>query len=55
MWFVYYGLQIGLSREETENTKHGEMMDLISCHQIYNGTADPADKKLTFDEFIALR
>lgn len=38
-------------------TPVGEMMDMISCLAVYNGTAEEKEKKqkMTFDEFMALR
>lgn len=41
---VYYGSLFGMSREEVLSTRWGEMLDLISCHAIYNG-AKPKKKK----------
>lgn len=46
-----------MSREETLNTRVGEMMDLLACRSISKG-ADPKKKKkknMTFDEVLALR
>lgn len=53
-WYLFYGYQIGLSRQETLTTIYGEFMDLISCLSIYNG-ADQKKKKIDFDEVINLR
>lgn len=37
--------------------RFGEMIDMITCLSIYNGSAEPVNKKrkLTYDEAIALR
>lgn len=45
-----------MSREETMNTRVGEMMDLLACRSISKG-AEPKQKKkeMTFDEVLALR
>lgn len=53
-WFVFYGLQLGMTRQETLDTPYGEMLDLINCLAIYNGGADEK-RKLTFDEIMNLR
>lgn len=39
-WFVFFGHQLGMSRQETLSTRYGEMLDMISCLAIYNGGAD---------------
>lgn len=38
-------------------TKMGEMLDMITCLSIYNGSAEPKEKKkrMSYDEAIALR
>ena len=54
-WYVYYGLRLGLSRDETEVMRIGEMMDLIACDQIYNGIAEQVQEPMPFDEAIKLR
>ena len=56
-WFVFYGHEMNMSRDETMNTRYGEMLDLINCKAIYNGGAEQKIRKrnLTFDEIISLR
>lgn len=44
-----------MTRQETMLTPYGEMLDLISCLAIYNGGAKEKDRKLSFDEFFALK
>lgn len=43
-----------MSREETLNTRFGEMVDLISCLAVFTGSAEEK-KKLTFDEILQMR
>ncbi|HIS65153.1 MAG TPA: hypothetical protein IAA83_07275 [Candidatus Avoscillospira avistercoris] len=33
-WYQYYGLALGLSYEETQAIRYGELLDLIACYQI---------------------
>ena len=56
-WFIYYGLKLGMDRQATMNTPYGEFMDLLACDAISKGQAKQKKpkKKMTFDEFIALR
>ena len=46
-----------MSGREVMLTPVGEMMDMISCLAVYNGTAEEKEKtkKMSFDEFIAVR
>ncbi len=46
-----------MSGREIMLTPVGEMMDMISCLAVYNGTAEEKEKKKTwtFDEVMALR
>lgn len=53
-WLLFYGHQIGMNRQEIMTTRIGEMLDLISCLAVYHG-AKEAEKKMSFDEFMALR
>lgn len=45
-----------MSGTEVLLTRYGEMLDMITCHSIYNGTLVPKKKKKiwTFDEALAL-
>jgi len=56
-WFIFYGSKLGMDRRETLTCRYGQMLDLIACLSIYNGTAEPKRKKkvYTFDEAIKLR
>lgn len=54
-WFIFYGLQLGLPREDTLMMRYGEFMDLLACQQIYSGAASVKKTNWTFDEFIALK
>lgn len=55
-WYLFYGRQMNMDRQETMNTRYGEMMDMIACLSIYNGGAEQKmpKKKYTFDEAMAL-
>lgn len=55
-WYIFYGCQLNMKRQEVMNTRFGEMLDLISCLAIYEGRAEQAKKKkkLTFDEIMQL-
>lgn len=44
-----------MTKRETLLTPYGEMMDMLTCSAIQNGTMEPKEKKLTFDEALALR
>lgn len=53
---MFYGHQLHMTREETMNTRFGEMLDLVSCLAIYNGGAEEKTKKTwTFSEAMALK
>ena len=56
-WYIFYGRQLNMSRQETICTRYGEMLDMISCLSIYNRGADQKlpKKNWTFDEAMALR
>lgn len=55
---MFYGAQIGLSRQEVLNSPYGEMMDLISCLSVYNGNAEVVEgkkkKPKTFDDVMSM-
>lgn len=46
---------MNMSRTEVLLTKVGEMMDMIACLSIYNGAAEPKERKKTYDEVMSLR
>lgn len=52
-WLIYYGHRLGMSREETMNTRIGEMFDLLSCMGVENGALEVVNKK-RWDIFEAL-
>ena len=54
-WFVYYGHQLHMSREETMNTRYGEFMDFLACMAIDGGGAEPAKQKLTMEQILEMR
>lgn len=55
-WLLYYGREMGMNRREVMETLFGEMLDMISCHSIYNGNAtEKIKKKWTYEEAISLR
>ena len=55
-WFIFFGTQLNMNRQEVINARFGEMQDLISCLSVYNGTAEIAEKKktMTFDEIMMM-
>ena len=54
-WWLFYGLRIGMSRQEVMVTSFGEMNDLISCLAIYEGGAEPAMPKLSYEQVMNMR
>lgn len=39
---LYYGRAVlHMSTDDILDTRYGEMIDLINCHAIYTGAADP--------------
>ena len=46
-----------MDRREIIVTRFGEMMDMLACLAIYEGSAEPKKKKrrMSFDEAIKLR
>lgn len=58
-WLIFYGHQLGMSRQEIMTTRYGEMMDLIACLAIYNGTVKQkktaSKRHWSVDEALALR
>lgn len=52
-WLIFYGHKLNMSREETMNTRYGELMDLIACMAISNG-AKPKQKARSMDIFETL-
>ena len=56
-WAIFYGLSLGMDRQETLDTVYGEFMDLLACQAISKGWSKEKKpmKKMHFDDFIALR
>ena len=55
-WYLFFGRKLGMSKQEILVTPFGEMRDMISCLQIYQGVARQKNiKKWTFEEAINLR
>lgn len=54
-WYLFYGRMCGMTKQEILVATLGEMSDQISCLSIYNGGAEPAPKKLTYDEIMNMR
>lgn len=52
-WLIFYGHKLNMSREETMNTRYGELLDMIACLAISNG-AKPKQKARKMDIFEAL-
>lgn len=44
-----------MTKQETLITPYGEMMDMLTCAAIQNGTLEPKERKMSFDEALALR
>ncbi len=47
-----------MSRDDILDTRYGQMIDLINCHAIFSGTANPVNKgkkKLGVMEALAYR
>ena len=57
-WYLFYGRQMGMSKQEILVTPYGEMRDMIACLSIYNGTARQKiteSKDMTYDEVMNMR
>jgi len=54
-WILFYGHKIGMNRKEILHTRNGQMIDILTCNAIYNGSLQEKEKKLTYDEVMALR
>lgn len=46
---------MNMDRQEVMCSKLGEMLDMMTCLSIYKGSAEPAKRKMSYDEQIALR
>ena len=43
-----------MKRQEIISTEYDEMLDMITCLNIYNGVEIPAKKPLSFDEAMEI-
>ena len=46
-WLLFYGRQLGMSRDEIVITRYGEMLDMITCLAIHNGSAKEVAGRVT--------
>lgn len=46
-------MKFGMTKDEVEVTRWGEMIDLIACHAIYNG-AKPKKKMKSMEEILLM-
>ena len=55
-WYIFYGTQLNMGRQDVINYRFGEFQDLMSCLAIYNGTAEQetTKKPQTFDEIMMM-
>lgn len=51
---MYYGLKIGLTRDEVMNIRIGELRDLITCYQIDVMGYQPVNQ-YTYEEIYNMR
>lgn len=57
-WYLFYGRQMGMCKQEILVTPYGEMRDMIACLSIYNGTSRQKiteSKDMTYDEVMNMR
>ena len=54
-WILFYGYKMGMNKPEILHTRRGEMLDLLACNGIYNGMLQEKERKMTYDEVMALR
>lgn len=55
-WYLYFGRNHGMDKEDVLNTVFGEFQDLMTCDAISHGLADEVakKKKLTQEEMLML-
>lgn len=56
-WFLFYGRKhFGMQKQEIMCTRYGEMMDMIDCEAVENGTAKVKRKEhsIGYDDIFAL-
>lgn len=44
-----------MTREETMNTRYGEMMDMMDCMNIETGGATEKKQKMTMEEILRMK
>lgn len=56
-WLIYWGRQMGMSKNEVLSTRMGEMLDMLDCNAITHGSAHQKKGKvqMSFDEAMKLR
>ena len=54
-WFLFYGRVLNMSRQEILITPYSEMIDMITCLSIYNGTMSPDTTKTVYDFDTAIQ
>ena len=54
-WWLYYGRKCGMTKQEIMVTSLGAMSDMVSCVSIFEGGAEPAEPKMSYDEIMNLR
>lgn len=62
VWLIFYGLKIGLSKQEIFSTRYGELCDLITCFGLSAGVLKRKGekpgmgmKKMPFEEAMKYR
>ena len=55
-WYLYFGRNHGMDKDDVLNTVFGEFQDLMTCDAISHGLADEVakKKKLTQEEMLML-
>lgn len=54
-WFLYYGLMIGMTRDETLSIPYSQLLDLIAVHQIKQEGAEAKPTEAEeMDDFMRL-
>lgn len=54
-WWLFYGRKCGMCTREIMTTTLGEMSDMVSCLSIYEGGAEPAQPKQTYEQVMNMR
>ena len=51
---MFYGRKLGMSKQEIYVTPIGEMLDMLACLSIYEGSAKPKKPKMKMEDFLML-